>query len=74
MAAYGGQVQVSLIDSPEQLCIAIRDFGPRHSRSRFSPRAGAFVRLEASRNRNTGGLGLGLSIARDCARGAFRGS
>ena len=29
-----------------------------------------FVRVEQSRNRQTGGLGLGLTIARNIARGA----
>jgi two-component system osmolarity sensor histidine kinase EnvZ len=29
----------------------------------------AFVRLDASRNPSTGGVGLGLTIARDVARG-----
>ena len=41
-----------------------RVFPPVESRSVFRP----FRRLEASRNRDTGGTGLGLTIARTVAR------
>ncbi|MFT3991636.1 MAG: ATP-binding protein [Luteolibacter sp.] len=65
---YGDQARVSLQSSSEGVDIWIEDDGsgiPEALREKvFSP----FVRLEASRNRNTGGVGLGLSIARSILR------
>ncbi len=69
--AYGHQAEVSLIDSEAFLIIEIRDFGPGISEEDLARVLEPFVRLEASRNRHTGGLGLGLAIARDCARAAL---
>jgi signal transduction histidine kinase len=66
---YGGDVCVSLTDKETSLVIDIRDNGPgipAHQADRaFAP----FQRLEASRNRETGGTGLGLTIARDVMLG-----
>ncbi|MFT4176726.1 MAG: ATP-binding protein [Luteolibacter sp.] len=66
---YGDQARVSLQPSAEGVDILVDDDGPgipEELREKvFSP----FVRLEASRNRNTGGVGLGLSIARSILRG-----
>lgn len=61
---YGDRARVQLSPSKEWLEIIIDDDGPGipekdHERV-FAP----FVRLESSRNRSTGGVGLGLSIAR----------
>jgi signal transduction histidine kinase len=66
---YGGRADVRVIDSKEQLTITVRDYGPGippHLHERvFEP----YVRLEGSRNRNTGGAGLGLGISRNIVRG-----
>ena len=65
---YGKQVEISIIDSPRQLRIFIRDHGPgipEADRERvFEP----FVRLEPSRNRDSGGSGIGMAISRNIAR------
>jgi len=48
----------------------IRDEGPGIPQAQLDAVFGSFVRIEQSRNRQTGGLGLGLTIARNIARGA----
>lgn len=64
----GGQVDIKVQDSDDMLAVAIRDRGPglpEHFTDKvFEP----FFRVEHSRNRQTGGSGLGLSIARNIAR------
>jgi len=65
---YGGEARVGFAMSPEGLEVTVEDDGPGippDQRERvFDP----FVRLEDSRNRGTGGAGLGLSIARSIVR------
>ncbi len=65
---YGESARVSLISTHGQALITIVDKGPgidpNEMESVFEP----FVRLEQSRNRQTGGMGLGLSIARQVVR------
>lgn len=65
---YGDRARVRLALSAERLAIEVDDDGPgiaEIDRERvFTP----FVRLEGSRNRSTGGVGLGLSIARTIVR------
>lgn len=65
---YGQRVEISVIDSPTLLRIRIRDHGPgipEADRDRvFEP----FVRLEPSRNRDSGGSGIGMAISRNIAR------
>lgn len=68
--AYGGSARVTL--KPPQdghVCVLIEDDGtglaPADLERVFEP----FIRVEASRNRETGGTGLGLSIARNIVRG-----
>lgn len=65
---YGGRARVSLKTRDDGLDVIVEDDGPGiavEDRERvFDP----FVRLEDSRNRGTGGAGLGLSIARSILR------
>jgi len=66
---YGHRADIEVSAAEGTLSIAIRDSGPgippERAESVFQP----FYRLEESRNRNSGGVGLGLSIAREIARG-----
>jgi signal transduction histidine kinase len=62
---YGGEVCVSLTDSGASLLVAIRDSGPGIPADQVERAFAPFQRLETSRNRETGGTGLGLTIARD---------
>jgi signal transduction histidine kinase len=66
---YGGEVAVSLLDAQYGLVIDIRDKGPGIPADQAERAFAPFQRLEASRNRETGGTGLGLTIARDVVLG-----
>lgn len=61
---YGGRAEVSVQTRDNNLVVVVGDNGsgipPDMLNSVFEP----FVRVEESRSRNTGGMGLGLSIAR----------
>ena len=48
--------------------IVVDDNGPGINEKDYSSVFKAFYRIENSRNLSTGGLGLGLTIARDIAR------
>lgn len=65
---YAGHAQVQLFDTRSQLIIRVVDQGPgiplRQREAVFEP----FFRMEGSRNRDSGGSGLGLTIAREAAR------
>lgn len=62
---YGGEVAVALKDETSALVIDIRDKGPGIPADQTERAFTPFQRLETSRNRETGGTGLGLTIARD---------
>ena len=64
---YGYRATIRLIDGPRQLVIEIHDAGPGIPENKMAAVFEPFVRLETSRNRNTGGVGLGLAIAREVA-------
>jgi len=61
---YGGTVQVSLTTDDGQHLICIDDAGPGIPADLLEKVFAPFFRLEASRSRETGGTGLGLSVAR----------
>ncbi|BCG78688.1 ATP-binding protein [Mesorhizobium sp. 113-3-3] len=67
---YGKKAHLSLYRSDGTITLAIRDEGPGIPQAQIDAVFGSFVRLEQSRNRQTGGLGLGLTIARNIARAA----
>lgn len=65
---YGQQAEVIIEDNAENLILRIRDYGPGIPESAQEKVFEPFYRLEASRNRETGGTGLGLTIARSIAQ------
>jgi signal transduction histidine kinase len=65
---YGGSAHIRLVDHAEHLCIEVHDKGPGIPEADLERVLEPFHRLDASRNRHHGGVGLGLSIARDIAR------
>jgi len=65
---YGHRAEVALIDAADELVIEVRDDGPGIPPDRLDMVFEPFVRLDGSRNRATGGVGLGLSIARQAAQ------
>ncbi|WP_292184685.1 ATP-binding protein, partial [Mesorhizobium sp.] len=67
---YGKKAHLSLSRSENMILLTIRDEGPGIPQAQIDAVFGSFVRLEQSRNRQTGGLGLGLTIARNIARAA----
>ncbi|MBI3144953.1 MAG: HAMP domain-containing protein [Pseudogulbenkiania sp.] len=64
---YGERAEITLCDTAGRLVIEIRDHGPGIPENRMAAVFEPFVRLEESRNRHSGGVGLGLAIARDAA-------
>ena len=65
---YGGRAHIELSDSLTMLRISIRDHGPGMADEDLERVFEPFVRLEPSRNRNSGGSGIGLAISRNIAR------
>ncbi|MFZ6656597.1 ATP-binding protein [Undibacterium sp. TJN19] len=65
---YGKSAQISLADSDTELQITVTDEGPGIPEKDLEKVFAPFFRLAASRSKNTGGVGLGLSIAREVAR------
>jgi len=66
---YGEHVSVRAGRRDDMVEIIIDDDGPGVPEDMREEVFKPFVRLEASRNLGTGGVGLGLSIARDVVRG-----
>ncbi len=66
---YGGAAHIHLEEAPGgDLRIEVRDEGPGIPEAELQKVMAPFYRLESSRNRHSGGVGLGLSIASDIAR------
>ncbi|MBS7813619.1 ATP-binding protein [Roseococcus pinisoli] len=64
---YGGNARVTLCQHAADLIIEIADDGPGIPEAALEQVFEPFRRLEESRNRATGGVGLGLTIARRAA-------
>lgn len=62
---YGKNIAVGLESNNSKLQITVDDDGPGIPADKREEVFKAFYRLEESRNKETGGVGLGLSIARD---------
>ncbi|MCP4326849.1 MAG: HAMP domain-containing protein [Alphaproteobacteria bacterium] len=66
--AYGHRARVGLRETPAEFVIVIDDDGPGIADADRERVFGPFVRLEESRSRDTGGIGLGMAIARSIVR------
>jgi len=66
---YGSRARVGMRLEGARIAIVVDDDGPGLSKDQFERVFDPFVRLEKSRSRETGGLGLGLTLARAIARG-----
>lgn len=66
--AYGQRARVSLESEAETVRVLIEDDGPGIPEADFERVFEPFVRREESRSRETGGVGLGLAIARSIVR------
>jgi signal transduction histidine kinase len=64
---YATNVRIVVRDAPDAVSIDVEDEGPGIPETELERVLEPFYRLEASRNRETGGSGLGLSIARAIA-------
>ena len=62
---YGSTVSVALESNNNKLEVTVDDDGPGIPPDKREDVFKAFYRIEGSRNKETGGVGLGLSIAKD---------
>jgi signal transduction histidine kinase len=65
---YGDRARVGLMRNADSVDIVIEDDGPGIPADALEQVFAPFFRLEHSRNRETGGVGLGLAIARTIVR------
>ncbi|KIC09048.1 histidine kinase [Leisingera sp. ANG-M1] len=65
---YGGAARVSYVLQEGRIVITVADDGPGIAEADLEAVFEPFLRLESSRSRETGGHGLGLSIARTILR------
>ena len=66
---HGAQVAISAARRDDVVSVAVEDDGPGIPVDQREDVFKPFFRLDSARNPRTGGAGLGLSIARDVARG-----
>ncbi|MCJ2026182.1 sensor histidine kinase [Methylobacterium sp. J-067] len=62
-----GKVEIAVESGPEQCSLRVEDDGPGVGSAEAAAIFSPFYRIEGSRNRRTGGNGLGLAIARQIA-------
>jgi signal transduction histidine kinase len=65
---YGKRVTIHVEDTPQLLTLRFLDEGPGIPEAELEKVFEPFYRLEQSRSRETGGTGLGLTIARNIAQ------
>ena len=61
---FGGGAAVRIEAKPRQVAIIVEDDGPGIAPEQLAAVFEPFTRLEGSRSRDTGGIGLGLALAR----------
>ena len=63
--AFGNEILISIDQSEKEIKIAIDDNGPGIQKQDYEKALKPFQRLDASRNQNIAGSGLGLSISQE---------
>jgi signal transduction histidine kinase len=66
---YGGCARLAVLREAHWVVITVDDDGPGIPEDQQEKVFAPFYRLEASRNRDTGGVGLGLALVRTIVRG-----
>jgi len=66
---YGRDVAIELSENRSHVTLAVCDRGPGIPAADLSKVTTPFYRVESSRNRDTGGAGLGLAITKDLVEG-----
>jgi signal transduction histidine kinase len=66
-AHYAGSAEIEMAQEPNRIIVTVQDRGPGLPNDMLTSALEPFVRNEPSRNRATGGVGLGLTIARSIA-------
>jgi signal transduction histidine kinase len=61
---YGERAEVAVLQGQDGVRIRVRDAGPGIASDRIEDMLQPFTRMESSRNRDTGGAGLGLALVR----------
>ena len=64
---YGGYARVSVSRDKNKVIVQVRDGGPGIPEDMLETVFDPFFRLEVSRSRDTGGTGIGITIARNIA-------
>ncbi|MEO9131351.1 MAG: HAMP domain-containing sensor histidine kinase [Sphingomonas sp.] len=67
---YGKSAEVRIVADAHQVSIVVADQGPGIPPEQLGNVFEAFTRLETSRNKETGGIGLGLALARAIVQNA----
>jgi signal transduction histidine kinase len=67
--AYGKSARLSLAEADQQYLVIVEDEGPGIPEELHEQVFAPFFRVEGSRSKETGGVGLGLSVARGILRG-----
>jgi signal transduction histidine kinase len=65
---YGGHAELRMVVTPLDIIITVEDDGPGIPATEIEKVFTPFYRLERSRSRATGGVGLGLAVARAAIR------
>lgn len=65
---YAGAARVRIVPMPSEFAVEVDDSGPGIPEAERERVFAPFYRIESSRNRGTGGVGLGLAVARSIAR------
>ena len=65
---YGGSAEIVLVEDGSHATITVSDRGPGIPEDSIPAVFEPFARLDSSRNSDTGGFGLGLTIAQDIVR------